>query len=235
MTSREKQKQTGAHGGTKLAEQSLGLGAAAHRLFSIGHSNHEFTRFLELLQAAGVTMIADVRSSPYSQWAPQYNRESLERVLRERGIDYEFLGGELGGRPRDHNLYDDDNRLDYDRVRQTAGFQTGLDKLCRCLEECSVAMLCSEEDPLDCHRGLMIAPALAERGIRPWHLRGDGAVESTENFEARLLAETNVGRGMLDGLFAQTISPDDRRQIITDAYQIQARRKAFRLRDESAG
>jgi uncharacterized protein (DUF488 family) len=201
-------------------------------LLSIGHSNHELARLIELLRYADVTAVADVRSQPYSQWLPHFNRPEFSRALEDQGIAYGFFGDRLGGRPHDPALYDADGRVDYRRVRRTPAFQSGLDDLCRALEESTVAMLCSEEDPLVCHRGLMIAPALVERGIAPAHIRGDGTLETSARFEDRLLAETGVGAGILDGLFAATVGSAERERILDEAYQTQARRKAYRIRPE---
>jgi hypothetical protein len=204
------------------------------RLFTIGHSNHEFARFVELLRNAGVTAVADVRSQPFSQRYPQFNRAELRSGLADAEIAYAFLGDELGGRPRDSTLYDMEGRVRYERVRQTTFFQKGLDRLETALDSFSVALLCSEEDPIVCHRGLMIAPALVERKLLPNHLRGDNSVETTEDFEARLLVETKVGLGILDGLFTEVIGSDERQRLLEEAYRVQAGRKAFRLRTEGA-
>jgi uncharacterized protein (DUF488 family) len=200
------------------------------RLYSIGHSNHRLARLLRLLQNAGVTAVADVRSQPYSQRQPHFNRPELEKELQRVDIAYAFLGRHLGGRPGQPELYDPQGRVDYERVRATAGFQQGLDELCRALDQFTVAMLCSEEDPLDCHRGLMIAPALVEHGIQPVHLRGDGSSESTAEMEQRLLRETGLGSGILDGLFSTMISDLERGELLAEAYRRQAQRKAFQLR-----
>ena len=70
---------------------------ASARLFTVGHSNHDWPRFLELLQGAGITAVADVRSYPVSRRLPQFNREPLERGLREHDILYVLLGSMLGG------------------------------------------------------------------------------------------------------------------------------------------
>jgi hypothetical protein len=203
---------------------------AGVRLFSIGHSNHEAARLVHLLREAGVTAVADVRSHPFSQRLPQFNRPELEQDLKVSGIAYAFLGDSLGGRPRQRSLYDEEGRVDYERVQTTANFQTGLDRVSQAVARFRVALLCAEEDPLDCHRGLMIAPALAERSIPIAHLRADGTLESTAQFEERLLVVTKVADGIADGLFAALLTAEERRQLLTEAYRIQARRKAFRLR-----
>jgi uncharacterized protein (DUF488 family) len=197
------------------------------RLFSIGHSNLEFERFVELLRSAGVLAIVDVRSQPFSKWLPWTNRPHLQQALEDHEIHYHFMGDLLGGRPQSPEVYDSDGRVNYERVKATAAFQRGLDRLGQALEEFRLAMLCSEEDPIDCHRGLLIAPAMKDRGIASMHIRGDGSLESQADFEARLIDATGVGAGLLD-LFAASLSTEDRQQILTDAYRVQSQRKAFR-------
>src|ERR1700759_2968239 len=68
------------------------------RIFTIGHSNHAIEKFLGLLEAHGITALADVRSRPYSRRHPQFNRERLSESLKARAIAYVSLGEELGGR-----------------------------------------------------------------------------------------------------------------------------------------
>lgn len=205
---------------------------AAGRLLSVGHSNHEWLAFLALLRGAGVTAVADVRSSPYSGRYPWFNRGPLESSLRERGFRYEFLGDWLGGRPAARWLYEEDGRVDYERVRRTAEFQRGLDQLIDNMRGGTTVFLCSEEDPIDCHRGLMIAPALAERGLPPGHLRRDGSIETNIEMELRLLLATRIGAGLVDGLFAGLLDEEERRALLAEAYRQMARRKAYRLTQE---
>jgi hypothetical protein len=199
------------------------------RLLSVGHSNCEWPAFVALLRGAGVTALADVRSQPYSGRYPYFNKAPLQNGLREEGIAYVFLGDLLGGRPGRPSLYDDEGRVDYERVRRTGAFQRGLDRLIQGVGDRVIAFLCSEEDPLECHRGLMIAPALSERGFPPHHLRKDGSLESNEEMERRLLHDTGVGVGILDGLFAATLTEEERRFLLAEAYRHRARRKAYQL------
>jgi uncharacterized protein (DUF488 family) len=198
----------------------------AARVFSIGHSHHEAGAFVELLRRAGVDAIADVRSQPFSQRMPQFNRPELQQTLQASDIHYAFLGDTLGGRPQRPSLYDADGRVNYERVRATDSFKRGLEQLASAQEDYRVAMLCAEEDPLDCHRGLMITPALVQVGIYPLHLRGNGTSETTAEMEDRLLDLTQLG-----GLFALT--DEERQQSLAEAYRAWARKKAFRLSSET--
>ena len=56
-------------------------------VFTIGHSSHEWTQFADLIRAAEITALADVRSSPSSRYAP-YNRAALNAGLKAAGISY---------------------------------------------------------------------------------------------------------------------------------------------------
>ena len=201
----------------------------SERLFTIGHSNHSIEQFLELLRRVEVTAVADVRSSPFSQRYPQFNQPQLRQELEHAGIQYLFLGDELGGRPRDPAVYDGEGRVDYNRVRCTTWFRDGLDRLLIELEQQPIGMMCAEEDPLDCHRALMVCAELVDQGVRPRHVRGAGCIDTTEELEDRLLDITGEGGGMIGGLFAGEISPEERADMLAKAYKAQARRKAFRL------
>jgi hypothetical protein len=74
-------------------------------LFTIGHSTHSWEKFLELLRQHRIETVADVRSSPYSQFNPHFNREPLQLALRQQGISYVFLGEELGARRSEPECY----------------------------------------------------------------------------------------------------------------------------------
>jgi hypothetical protein len=217
--------------GGGMDERKSASPGATPDLFTVGHSTHELDFFLQLLRQAGITALADVRSRPYSRRLPQYNRPELEQALAANEIAYVFLGELLGGRPADADVYDDEGRVNYEKVRRTFYFHEGLDRLRTGMERDTIALFCAEEDPLECHRGLMIAPALVETGVLPVHLRGNGARETTADLEERLLLETRVGSGFLDGLFAEIITQDERRELLAKAYRLQAHRKAFRLKD----
>lgn len=159
---------------------------SAHFL-TVGHSNHAVHTFLELLSGNGVSAVADVRSAPYSRFAPHFSKAPLERTLSGIGIGYVFLGDELGGRSSDPSCYER-GRIVYDRVAETNQFTIGIDRLIRGSRSERIAILCTEKDPLDCHRTLLVSRALVAKGARVDHILADGAVESHEDSMARLLA-----------------------------------------------
>jgi uncharacterized protein (DUF488 family) len=133
-------------------------------LYSIGHSNHPWPRFLGLLEQHAVEIVADVRSVPYSRRYPQFNREVLARQLETAGLRYAFLGDLLGGRPQG------------DGIPSFAGpaWEQGLDQLVALAAEGPTAFLCAEGDPARCHRGEFVTPALLARGVSVRHILPDG-------------------------------------------------------------
>jgi len=156
------------------------------RLFTIGHSNHRFEHFAGLLLQNGVTAVADVRSTPHSTYNPQFNRETLAESLRESGIAYVFLGDELGARRLEPECYRG-NRVDFADTSRSALFERGLKRVSEGLRGYSVALMCAEKEPLECHRSALIC-RYGERLLgRPGHIREDGSVESHDQLETRLL------------------------------------------------
>lgn len=151
-------------------------------LWTIGHSNHSFERFLALLRASDIEAIADVRSWPRSRHAPWFDREPLAQALRGAGVSYVFLGHQLGGRPDDPAFYDEHGHVRYDAVAATDGFRSGIARLQRGIGRMRVAAMCAEENPRDCHRRLLVARVLHERAMPVLHVRGDGTVEAEAGF-----------------------------------------------------
>lgn len=114
--------------------------SSSPRISTVGHSNHPTTRFLELLQQHGVTTIADVRSAPYSRFAPQFSKAPFREALRNEGIKHVYLGRELGARTSDPSCYED-GRVRYDRLARTDCFRVGIDRLMHGSDVETVAIL----------------------------------------------------------------------------------------------
>jgi len=156
-------------------------------IHTIGHSDHITTAFADLLRRHGITLVVDVRSQPYSRWAPQFNRETLARDLQDAGIAYQFMGDALGGRPADPTLYDPgQERPDYQRVEQTPVYQAGIDQLLELAGTERAAVMCSEGDHRRCHRHLLITQTLLGRGVCVLHIQPDGTTVEGERIPQQL-------------------------------------------------
>lgn len=194
-----------------------------HSLFTIGHSNLSLPHFVYALQQHAVGVVADVRSRPRSMRHPQFSQPEFEIGVRDAGLSYLFLGEELGGRPDDPKAYRADGLVNYRARRKSYGFCAGIERVALELEKQPLALMCAEEDPITCHRFLMICPELMALGIEPRHIRKDAVLESQQQAEDRLLAAVHFSDVRSDSLFAA-----DRQGSLEDAYVAQAEKCAFR-------
>lgn len=198
------------------------MSTKAHTVFTIGHSTHRAEAFLALLLQHGVEAVADVRSSPFSRFNPQFNRENLERFLKENGIRYVFLGKELGARTEDRSCYEH-GRVQYARLARTALFQSGLDRVQHGAQRYRISLMCAEKEPLECHRTLLVARALKERGLTMTHIHADGRLESHEATMDRLLDVVGVPKEDLfrsrEELLAEAIARQEQHVAYVDESQ----------------
>jgi len=182
----------------------------AWHCYTIGHSNHKTEDFITLLKNYNIDTIIDVRSTPYSQYQSQFNREQLKNDIdvdnkkiptENKGfikatnlkpfqkITYIYMGDKLGGRYEDRTLFFKSGVVDYNKVRKTTKFQQGIDELfALILNGKTVAIMCTEKDPLDCHRFLLVSHSLAQqKKVEIDHILADGTTISNGDLERKLI------------------------------------------------
>ncbi len=155
-------------------------------LFTIGHSTHQLSGFIDLLLAHQIQAVADVRSRPFSARFPHFCQEPLEKSLREQGILYVFLGAELGARRSEASCYLD-GQARYNLVAQTPAFHEGIERILKGLQKYRLALLCAEKDPITCHRTILVCRHLRGKGFPIQHILSDGKLESQVALEERML------------------------------------------------
>lgn len=186
-------------------------------LFTIGHSDHGLPEFAALLALHGVNAIADVRSHPYSRFHGQFNRETLAELLAREGIDYVFLGRELGARRVERESYRG-KQARYDLISRLPAFREGLDRVRRGLATHRIALMCAEKDPITCHRTVLVCRHLRSDPLEIRHILDDGSLETTDQAEHRMLEA--VGLPAADLFRSRT-------DLVEEAYDRQAERIAY--------
>lgn len=162
-------------------------------VYTIGHSNLLIEKFIELINNVKINGLIDVRSVPYSRFYHQFDKEKLMRSLNANGIAYYFEGEQLGGRIKDVECYKAKilpNRkvnvaelIDYEELIKRSWFIQGIMKVEELSKKRNLAVMCSEENPLRCHRNLLIARNLIERGNKVLHIRSNGNLEEASIIE----------------------------------------------------
>ncbi|MBD1814520.1 DUF488 domain-containing protein [Microcoleus vaginatus DQ-U2] len=163
-------------------------------LFTIGHSNLSIEAFVLLLQQHGITAVADVRSHPFSRYLPHFNKSDITASLSSAGIQYVFLGKELGARPEDLSCYDTSGKALYDRIAATPLFSQGIQRLLKGASNYKICLMCAEKDPITCHRTILVCHKLREFNLEINHILSDGKLESHQDLEKRLLIKFNKGK-----------------------------------------
>jgi uncharacterized protein (DUF488 family) len=145
-------------------------------IWTVGHSNLALGRALDLLAEQRIDHVLDVRSHPYSRFAPHFNREELGAAVEASGRTYVFLGMSFGGRPQRDEHYDDEGHAVYGAMAAEPAFQSAIEAVIRGAKDHRLALLCSCGRPDNCHRRLLIGKVLCESGAELHHILGDGSV-----------------------------------------------------------
>lgn len=162
------------------------------RIFTIGHSNVTAVEIIQLLKDFHIQALVDVRTSPYSQYNPQFNRERFMRLMKAVGIEYHYLGEQLGGRPKEADCYKNKQvaeppadylrLVDYPVLMTKTFFLEGIQRLTQIAARKTCAVMCSEEDPAKCHRHHLIGRYLMGQGVEVIHIRGSGQAVNARQF-----------------------------------------------------
>ncbi len=139
------------------------------KVFTIGHSNHDFAKFVSFLKGSRIEIIVDVRSTPYSRYVPHFNKNRITAPLEDQGMEYLFMGDRLGGRADSGK----GKPLTFHEISQRESFHAGIEELIKIAGEKRTAIMCSERDPNRCHRKHLVSRELKRRGVDVVHILSD--------------------------------------------------------------
>jgi uncharacterized protein (DUF488 family) len=193
-------------------------------IYTIGHSTHQLDYFLTLLNEYNVNCLIDVRSVAASSYNPQYNQEPLKNYLKNHAITYLHFPEEFGARFTDPDLLDDEGRVDFERVRKTFAFKNGVERLWQGVEKGFViALMCSESEPLDCHRFSMVSVGLIKDGFEVKHILKDKTLKEHKELENVLLKKYDKKLPKPD-MFNPNVLIDDQ---LKEAYRLKNKEIGF--------
>ena len=192
-------------------------------IYTVGHSTHTIDYFLELLTTYSINCVVDVRSVAASKYNPQFNQQPLSNFLKKHGVNYLHFDKEFGARYTDKALLDEHDTVDFEKVRATKTFSTGVERLERGIERgFNIALMCSEAEPFDCHRFGMISGYLSNNNFDVKHILKDKSLKTNAELEKQLMKK-----------YAKKIPiPTLLEPDITPEIQLQA---AYKLRNKDIG
>jgi uncharacterized protein (DUF488 family) len=188
-------------------------------LLSIGHSQHQVGYFIDLLKSHDVNYVLDVRSTPYSQFATSYNRENIKKILKNNGIEYAFMGEFFGARPKDSSLYSLKGYLDFEKVENSSRFKKGFDNVVKGVKQgYRIAFMCTEKDPIECHRTILVSYAFYKVGYSIEHIMPDNTIQTQQDINERLLDMYYPDRNQFSLFESENLSEE---QYLVEAYKKQ--------------
>ena len=183
-----------------------------------------------MLRRHGVNCVVDVRSVPASKYTPQFNMEELRRFLKHNDVQYLHFGNEFGARRTD--CINEDGQVDFEEAVKTTAFLSGVERIKNGIEKgYRIALMCSEANPLECHRFSLVARYFYENGWDVQHILKDAELASHETLEQQMIQEFLHSRkyhvSEVDELFG-TYTKENQRQ---DAYRQKNREIGYRAEE----
>jgi uncharacterized protein (DUF488 family) len=139
-------------------------------IYTIGHSNITQESFIEILKQFKIKLVIDIRSSPYSKFVPHFNRENIKKAFKENSVKYIFLGDYIGGKPKNLEYYQN-GKVNYELIAKSEHYKEGIDKIIELNKNNDLVLMCSEENPYNCHRHHLITQTLVKYGLEVIHIR----------------------------------------------------------------
>ncbi len=174
----------------------------------------EPANFISMLQEKGITLVADVRSVPRTEFAPRFNRDALEPLLTENKLKYEPMAEPFGARRNNPAMLDADGKVNYDKVRKSAEFQKGMARIRALMLEGEIPVLmCAEANPMICHRFSMISLAMQDAGLNVRHILRNRSVVENGLLEQELLTKFADKLPQPD-MFRPIVSTDDKIRLV---------------------
>ncbi len=140
-------------------------------VYTIGHSTNTTEAFDGHLMHTHIDVIVDVRSVPYSRYASQFNRETIAAHLAHKNIRYIYMGNQLGARHSENRLLSGEGIVDFSKVERSDFFTHAIERLYEGIRKgYTIALMCAEKNPLECHRFSLIARHLHQSGCSVSHI-----------------------------------------------------------------
>jgi uncharacterized protein (DUF488 family) len=200
-------------------------------IYTIGHSNYDSDYFMALLFKFKVNTVVDVRSVPFSKYVPHFNKDNIKRLLNNYGIHHVYMGEELGIIRNNPSILAKEGYVDFDKVSETAPFQSGITRIIDGLSKgYTIIIMCTEKDPIDCHRSILIGRELHKKKYDIVHILTDGSMETHTQFEGRLL-NMYFPLKMQQDLFSIIEPSKSEEEILNKAYNLRNRDIGYRPKE----
>ena len=198
-------------------------------IYTIGHSNYPVEKLIDMLKHYDIDTVVDIRGTPYSKYNVQYNKETIAHTLTEAGFIYIYMAKELAAKRENKVSYNKEGYSDFEKVVKEKDFLNGVDRLkVGCEKGYKIALLGAMQNPIRCHRSILVGRALREHGFNVKHILDDYSLASQEYIEQDLLNKYFSNRAQLtiDSLLGNAMSEYD---MILEGYRLANKEIGYRI------
>lgn len=153
--------------------------------YTIGHSTRRLEDFKDIIKQYGIEYLIDIRVNPNlsNKYNKVYNKELLEKSIEKLGVNYIYMGKEL--RCLKYNKEIKVPNLDV--AMECSLLKKGIRKIVEKVKNGSkVLLMCSERNPFNCYRSILIGYILKNNGIKVKHIIDKGNIKTQDRIEEEI-------------------------------------------------
>ena len=198
-------------------------------IYPIGHSNYTVERLIDMLKHYNINCVVDIRGTPYSKYNIQFDKETIRYTLSKAGFIYIYMAKELAAKRINKQSYNEEGYSDFEKVIKENEFIEGIERLKNgCNKGYKIALLGAMQEPIRCHRSILVGRALRENGFNVKHILDDYSIASQEDIEQMLLDKyfSNRNQMTIDDLIGNSLT---RKEMIQEGYRLANKEIGYRI------
>ena len=198
-------------------------------IYTLGHSNYTIEKLIDMLKKYNINCVVDIRGTPYSKYNVQFDKEIIKYTLTKAGFIYIYMAKEFAAKRINKESYNEEGYSDFELVVNEKDFLDGIERLKNgCNKGYRIALLGAMQEPIRCHRSILVGRALIKYGFNVKHILDDSSIASQDDIEDMLLNKyfSNRNQITIDDLIGNSLSKEE---MIKKAYRLANKEIGYRI------
>ena len=198
-------------------------------IFTIGHSNYNVEKLIDMLRYYNINCVVDIRGTPYSKYNVQYNKETIRNTLIKEDFVYIYMAKEFAAKRENKESYNKEGYSDFEKVIYEEDFKNGIERLKNgCEKGYRIALLGAMQDPIRCHRSILVGRALVENGFNVKHILDDYSIAYQTDIEKSLLEKYFEDRNQMTIDYILGTNKSEK-EMIEESYRLANKEIGYRI------
>lgn len=198
-------------------------------IFTIGHSNYKVEKLIDMLRYYNINCVVDIRGTPYSKYNVQYNKETIRDTLIKEGFVYIYMAKEFAAKRENKVSYNKEGYSDFEKVIYEEEFKNGIERLKNgCKKGYRIALLGAMQDPIRCHRSILVGRELVQHGFNVKHILDDYSIAYQDDIEKSLLDKYFEDRNQITIDYMLGTDKNEK-EMIEESYRLANKEIGYRI------